>query len=466
MAGQLIKNAPILGRIGESLGKGLSEVVPKEAERYRLSQGLKQFEKEASGLNPVQQYSRLLPLLKDYPAALQAFPEILKNQSYRQALANRGGAQRAGGVYTGSEPMSPVAESNYINQLKEQAGNPDQNQQRRPSEIVTPGESGQPQVTPNNPTRPEALPGRPFTQERWLDEMDDASRLFPNASPEEISKFVADKEQRYLAQPKYQQEYDNYLNEKRAEIKKEFKDEKERHLQKFGSETFQDISGDLESDMERTIERDIKANPRASVPDVVKKRVSQLLSFAKTRNDFDDYATKGISNFLTPGKRQANWDKLNSFASTYNDLNRNEEFFEKLTTHTSPKGFGLGLSPVKAASIAYNVKNVPGFDKYLNSLNSKQVRTVFDSDAESIAQAINIEPFLRDPKASLLSIMNSLKQNLGNMNENAFLNQIREDRDSGRITLSPFQDRELHIGESEIFPNWADLLYSPVYPRK
>lgn len=38
---QYIRQAPILGRVGESLGAGLADVVPKEAERYRLKQGLK-----------------------------------------------------------------------------------------------------------------------------------------------------------------------------------------------------------------------------------------------------------------------------------------------------------------------------------------------------------------------------------------------------------------------------------------
>ncbi len=478
MAGQYIKQAPILGRLGESLGKGLSEVVPKEAERYRLSQGLKQFEKESANLTPLQQYTRLLSIPGMPTAGIQAIPEILKNQSYRQGLANRPGAPRQGGISSQGEAPT-VEQSNYNNQVREQAGNTDQTGQSQRKEIVTPSESGQPQVSPGNPVRQEALPGRPFTQDQWLDEMDQASQQFPNASIQDLESYVANKEQRHLSQPKYQQEYDAYKQEKKKEIATEFNSQLEKHLHKEGNETFKDTAGDLQSDMLRTIERDIAENPRRSVSDVVKQGVGKLFSFAKAKNDVDTLATKPIQDFLTPGKREAAQNDLKSYSKIYNDLDRNEEFFDKLRTKTpkkdipgltngfgyfspqTPNVIGFGLTHRKAAGISFPIKNVPDLEKHIRS-NSRNDVDIKDAQKESVSQAIKIEPFLKDPKASILAIVDEYQNTMRNFDSNAFFNQIREDWESGRLKLSDFQEREMGMSQQDIFPNWNDYFYLPL----
>lgn len=44
-----------IGRLGKGIGKGLSDQIPKEIDRYRLTSGLDKFAKESSGKSPFQQ---------------------------------------------------------------------------------------------------------------------------------------------------------------------------------------------------------------------------------------------------------------------------------------------------------------------------------------------------------------------------------------------------------------------------
>lgn len=80
----------IAGRLGRAVGKGLSEQLPKEVDRYRLSQGLENFQKEANNLTPLEQYTRLAAIPGITPSMMQALPEILKQQNYNKAFNQTG----------------------------------------------------------------------------------------------------------------------------------------------------------------------------------------------------------------------------------------------------------------------------------------------------------------------------------------------------------------------------------------
>ncbi len=83
---QKIQQANIFGRLGSGIGQGLAEQLPKEIERTRLSKGLQDFEKESSGLSPLQQYARIAGIPGITPSMLQVLPDILKQQNARQSL--------------------------------------------------------------------------------------------------------------------------------------------------------------------------------------------------------------------------------------------------------------------------------------------------------------------------------------------------------------------------------------------
>src|ERR1700676_227434 len=81
------ENANVLGKIGkgfaQSLGQGLSEQIPKEAERYRLSQGLQKLQKKGNSLSPLEFATELYQIPGVTPAMIQSLPDLYKQQYAR-----------------------------------------------------------------------------------------------------------------------------------------------------------------------------------------------------------------------------------------------------------------------------------------------------------------------------------------------------------------------------------------------
>ena len=79
----------IFGRIGKGVGQGFAEQAPKEMERGRLARGLQQLESEIGNLSPLQQLTRLaaIPGALDRPQLVQSFGELAKQQAQAGALS-------------------------------------------------------------------------------------------------------------------------------------------------------------------------------------------------------------------------------------------------------------------------------------------------------------------------------------------------------------------------------------------
>lgn len=93
---QELKTLPsIFGRLGQGLAEGLSEHVPKEIERARLAQGLKQLG-EQKGLTPFEQFAGLasVPGAVERPQLLQTGGDLLRQQAYLEALKNQYAGQQ------------------------------------------------------------------------------------------------------------------------------------------------------------------------------------------------------------------------------------------------------------------------------------------------------------------------------------------------------------------------------------
>lgn len=84
-----VKQGNIFGRIGKGLAQGLSEQVPKEIERARLSSGLQQFEQESANLSPIQQLARLSAIPGITPQMIQSFGELARQQARGNALGQQ-----------------------------------------------------------------------------------------------------------------------------------------------------------------------------------------------------------------------------------------------------------------------------------------------------------------------------------------------------------------------------------------
>lgn len=80
-------NGNIFGRLGKGLGQGLSDQLPKEVERSRLSAGLKSLE-EQKDLDPMQFFSRALGVPGITPQMVQSLAELSKQRLKNNAYSN------------------------------------------------------------------------------------------------------------------------------------------------------------------------------------------------------------------------------------------------------------------------------------------------------------------------------------------------------------------------------------------
>lgn len=85
-----VKPGNVFGRLGEGIGRGFSEQIPKEVERQRLASGLQAFSQNAENLNPMQQLASLaaIPGAVDRPQLIQSFGELAKQAAKGRALQN------------------------------------------------------------------------------------------------------------------------------------------------------------------------------------------------------------------------------------------------------------------------------------------------------------------------------------------------------------------------------------------
>lgn len=98
---------PNLGAVlGAGIGKGLSEQLPIEIERYRLSKGLQNFANQYPNSPLMQQYAQLLsiPGVKESPQLLQTFGDLAKLQAQSQALSGIGKTETPTNPFEGFLP--------------------------------------------------------------------------------------------------------------------------------------------------------------------------------------------------------------------------------------------------------------------------------------------------------------------------------------------------------------------------
>lgn len=152
-----MKQASIFGRVGQALGQGLAETVPKEVERYRLKQGLEALEKDAPNLSPTQQFSRALtvPGLIDRPQAIQSLGELYRQEGVSNSLMNRPkGINISNGDQQTNINTAVKSNPNQSSQTQNQPNERGQTPPKRPSSLTT-VETEQAALNPVMPWTPE-----------------------------------------------------------------------------------------------------------------------------------------------------------------------------------------------------------------------------------------------------------------------------------------------------------------------
>lgn len=435
-----VSQGSLASRIGSGVGQGLAETLPKEMDRGRLSQGLQQLSNESANLTPLQQYAKVASIPGITPQMIQALPEILKQQNLRQAYANRSGGtaeevgqqpMEQGGISAGGRAPTSTAQQQIMQQEK----------------MVAPTERGQPQIVETNPLREEAIPAKPWTPRRFDQEV---SRIFDEGLAQtvpEAMEIARSRESRELAQPAAVRAQDEYLRGQQDLADQSFQKHLETKLEKKGEGLFKDITGENLTNLKRSMYKDLRTDPNATIEDVANYWSNKALDLAKTKSQLTELANKNIFSKITKGSETA--EKLKSYQKIFAETGNQEEFYNNIRTD-------FNLSPQGAAYLAYpRSKEV---SRYIEKAKAIPHMNLQIAPIQSRKYASDIENLInRDD--SLLAISRELRQKEPMFDQRAFFSQLREDQDS--LGLTPRQKREIAQGESEIFPNWGDVLLLP-----
>ncbi len=447
------------GRIGKGIGQGLSEQLPKEIERGRLSSGLKKFEEEHQDLNPMQQLARLSAIPGVTPQMIQSFSELAKMNNQRNAYGRGQGSQGGGG-------FNQENEANHLDQAAD-AGMPMQ-QEFNPQEnaqggMQAAGESvNNGQRTPNaraNQRVPEIsneppLADRTLTRPPWSPQQRDArvvDYMDQGFLVDQAKELASDDEARDLAEPAAYQRRLNELTAKSDQARGEFRKQLETKLEKSEEGVFKDITGEMLVNMERGLERDLRTNPNASFKDVANDWSNRALDVAKAKDQFSKLAqTTGIESFF---KGDQTLKKLRSYEQIFKKSGNSEEYYNLL--RKNPEEGGFGLSPQGAALISFPpTKNVKSFVD-----NFKLIIDPAKNESTARKAAIDIEKLI-DSDDSILSVVRSLSDKDPYFNQQSFFDQLNSDQDN--IRLNARQRRELAEGRANILPTWGDIKILPL----
>ncbi len=221
----------VFGRLGKGIGQGLSEQLPKELERGRLSSGLAGLKQQAEG------GASALDLLTKAYTTPGLTPEMAQN-------------------------ILP-----YLQDAGLQSQKPKQ---------------------PNN-QQPEAN-GQPKEHEDYraigtLEGMENRARELQRSNPLQYS--TLDKA-RAAADTEYKNQQSSIQN-----IRSQFDTSLARKIQAQGTETFKDVLGDLQEDFINKAEKDVLTG-KLSEKEAINKYTKQALDFAKTKTDLDALSFGGI----------------------------------------------------------------------------------------------------------------------------------------------------------------------------
>jgi len=438
-----VKQGNVFGRLGESLGKALSDQVPKEVERMRLSKGLQELGQQEDQ-TPFQQFAGLAGLPGITPQMIQTGGELLKNQGMRNSLFRKaGGGQGTTGAY--GQELGIPSQENVPNMsplqrqisVEQQTGN-------IPSSFASEGaKAASTQTSPQrNPLSKELIPAKPWTPDRWNRELSDMARDFPNASFEDIKKMAQDKENRELAQPASEQAIDSYREDVKHKADKEFDRQFQTKVQKTGDASYADLPGAMQLNVKKAMGDELIKNPNMSLDQAADKYSEIAYNNGRALNKVNEISKSPFRN--SPSETL---NKLMSARTPFAKAGNLDTYKSILQDDKD----GFGFSPQRASHIAF--KPTPQVEKYIS--NHKRGSTS-NIEQNSRKVALDIEDILTKDD-SLLSIVSHLKDKDPYFDESAAFAQWREDESK----LSPRQIEELTEGVSSIFPKAADLWFFP-----
>lgn len=464
---QYIKRGNIFGRIGSGVGSGLAEQLPEEINRGRLAAGLQQFEQDSGNLNPIQQLARISAIPGITPQTIQSLQELAKYQNQGNAYRKASGGNPRPGQQIAGQP--PEASAQDLSPRDVQFANL-QPQQRQSQQAANPGQKMPPvgpvnnqQQTPNSPPNenaPQVAKGNVLNQQNltrlpWSPQQRNqgvADYIDQGFLPDQAKQLASDDEARDLAEPGAHKERLKDIEDAKGKVRDTLKRHLETKLQKTGENVYKDVEGPMILNAERGMTRDLIKNPKADIDNVANDWSERLYRTAIAKDKMRTLGkTTGFENLF---KGDTSEKKLREYQDIFKRSGNLEEFKNML------EGPDFGMSAQAAASVAYPPN--PEINKFLSNYRSSIQYHAPQKLQEAKKAAIEIENDI-GPDDSVLAIARKLSARDPYFDQQSFLDQLSEDKDT--IGLNERQRLELAEGVRNIVPNWADLLYLPIFRR-
>lgn len=434
------------GKLATGAAKGFAEQAPKEVENYRLSKSLNKLNEQSGKLNPLEFATKAYGSYGITPQMVASLGELARYQNQVGGYGNKSNNPN------GESQDSRLQEREQFNQERKQnsqTGNKFRDiefeNNRTPKSVPDP-QLGQPQIVNTNPTREEAQVAKPWTKQRFNNEVGNILAQHPGIDIDRARSIAKENEQRDLARPVAEREADEYKEKVRDAVENRFMNQLGTRLQKNKEGIFEDITGDNLIDMQEGLKKEITENPKESIDNLVNKWTKKGLELARTKKELDVLSNRGVVDQYFDNENTFN--KLKTYQKIYADANNLNEFYNKLRSD-------FGMSDQGAALIAYpRSKSVSDFLKNYKPLKS------LEGSAHAASQVIkNI-----DDDDSILAIARELQNKDLLFNQVQFFEYLNDNLNS--LRLNDRQKREVAQGASKVHMNWDDFFILPSKEKK
>ena len=315
-----VKPAAPSAAFGAGFGQGLSQQIPKEVERYRLSQGLNELAQNAGNMNPLQVLAKSMGIPGITPQGIQSVGELAKQMA--QANAASQGVSQNQLPYSLEEAKKIMPEEKVIEPL-----------------------------TSKSAVQETIEPMKPWTREQKEAEavkMLNANPARYNNNYEKAYEAAGEKERRLLDRSEAEQ-----LKLKKQEgILSDIKGKLNEKYQRFKG----DVPSDVYQDVENKAINDVKKG-KMSPEEISTKRGDELREIDRQYVDLENIGNWG-NLFKSPASIKNTVDALRSDFAKRKDL---RNFADGLITNGN-------INPDLAYSLAYPLDKNTDYYKYLEKL--------------------------------------------------------------------------------------------------
>jgi len=362
-----VRPANLFGQIGGAMGKGLAEQIPKEAERYRLRQGLEDLE-NTPNLSRFQKLARLGTLPGTSPTLIQGLSNLMQTEavsdSYR-TLADKG---RRSTEDRSMPERDSGASSKLLDEVEFAGGRKKPVSLDRQIEKIGAVEEG--------PLSDKTKPLPRWSQQKRFEKREELANSGLRNNPELIEKYANEAEEIELSRPQYEKSLQDRQRDAEQQLLDKFNQILSRTAQKdsTGKEIFSDLAGEDINKIINIGTNVLKTNPSLNTTEIANDMVDIAKKSYKAKSQLDELSNRWKTNTDVAGARKA----LHRFEKQIPIDGNKEPYFNSLREK-------FGFSPMVAAQFAYppskELKKVVTEHKPMGS--AKRVMTPYGGNAPS-----------------------------------------------------------------------------------